>query len=187
MTAEEDKQFCEWMRRAQAGDEASYRTLLIELSKFLEIYFTRRLFDSSMVSDLVQESLISIHKSRHTFSQDANFSPWFYAIAHNRFVDFIRKNKKIGIQVQWEGTENDGEGELEDWCGSQGVHFDLEETLKLLSEKERDVLLLVKVEGLSIKETAQRTGLSEANIKVIVHRSIKKMKERVNRMRYEKD
>lgn len=188
MTAEEDERFCELMKKSQSGHEESYRLLLLEASKHLEAYYHRRLFDSSMVMDLVQETLISVHKSRHTFSHNVKFSPWFFAIAHYRLVDFIRKNKRAKFHVPLADIENDiNENELENWDTNKDVVFELEETLKLLNERERNILLLVKVEGLSIKETSEKMGLSEANIKVIVHRSIKKIKERINGLQHEKD
>jgi RNA polymerase sigma-70 factor (ECF subfamily) len=181
MTVEEDEIFCDLMRKSQQGHEESYKKLLTEASRHLEAYFTKRLFDSSMILDLVQETLISIHKSKHTFTQDAKFSPWFFAIAHNRFVDYIRKNKKMTVQL------TDPHEDVEEWINDQQTVFDMEESLNHLSERERDILLLVKVEGLTIKETSLKLGLSEANIKVIIHRSIKKIKERLNRYQYEKD
>jgi RNA polymerase sigma-70 factor (ECF subfamily) len=179
MTADEDKAFCELMRKSQQGHEASYRLLLEKASNQLETYFSKRIFDSSMVSDLVQETLISIHKSRQTFLKDAKFSPWFYAIAHNRYVDFIRKNKKFKVQIQ------SAQEDSNDYSNNR--EFDMEESLNHLSDRERDILLLVKVEGLSIKETSSKLGLSEANIKVIIHRSIKKIRERLIGNRNEKD
>lgn len=179
MIAAEDEEFCELMRKSQQGCEMSYRVLLQKASKQLEIYFSKKIFDSSMILDLVQETLISVHKSRHTFIQDAKFSPWFYAIAHNRYVDFIRKNKKLSFQFP--NALDDSE-----YFSDEGA-FDMEESLNHLSERERDILLLVKVEGLTIKETSSRVGLSEANIKVIVHRSIKKIRERLNGSKHEKD
>lgn len=176
MTPEEDEYFCELMLKSQNGDEGAYTVLLKECSAFLERYFKRRLWDFTHVQELVQESLISIHKSRHTFLPGSKFYPWFYAIAHYRYVDFVRKNKVREMPVAEENRETSVE-----------LDFDLEGSLDTLEKRDKEILLLVKVEGLSVREASQKFGLSEANVKVIVHRSLKKLKEQLKGIINEKN
>jgi len=67
----------------------------VEVSVLLRSYFKKKIFDTNSVEDLLQETLLSIHKSRHTYFPDRPVGPWFYAIAQYRMIDFFRKQKKF--------------------------------------------------------------------------------------------
>src|SRR5882762_7992681 len=79
------------------GDAASHKELLERLSSQLRTYFKGQLgrFNRSPVEaeDLVQEALIAIHTRRHTYDPSQLFTPWAYAIARYKFVDYLRRTK----------------------------------------------------------------------------------------------
>src|SRR5712671_3664131 len=79
------------------GDAAAHKTLLERLSSQLRAYFKRQLgrFNRSPVEaeDLVQEALIAIHTRRHTYDPSQLLTPWVYAIARYKFLDYLRRSK----------------------------------------------------------------------------------------------
>lgn len=73
-----------WMARAQAGDGEAYRLLLDSVAADLRGFFRRRVRETQEVEDHVQETLLTLHRARHTYDPSRAFEPWLYAIARNR-------------------------------------------------------------------------------------------------------
>jgi RNA polymerase sigma-70 factor (ECF subfamily) len=157
-----------------AGDVAAHKTLLTILSSHLRAYFKRQLAGAGRgateAEDLVQEALIAIHTHRHTYDPAQLFTPWVYAIARYKFLDYLRRMKASIRDVPIDAAE-----ELmaqDDLAGVESA-YDLERLLAGLSGKARQAIQLVKLEGLSVGEAAARSGMSEAAVKVSVHRGLK--------------
>jgi RNA polymerase sigma-70 factor (ECF subfamily) len=74
------------------GDAAAHRALLERLSSQLRAYFKGQLNRIGRgpveAEDLVQEALIAIHTRRHTYDRSQLFTPWVYAIARYKFLDY---------------------------------------------------------------------------------------------------
>src|SRR6266699_5162168 len=77
------------------GDATAHRTLLERLSNQLRGYYKGQLNRIGRgpveAEDLVQEALIAIHTRRHTYDLSQPFTPWVYAIARYKFVDYLRR------------------------------------------------------------------------------------------------
>lgn len=156
------------------GDARAHRALLTGLSSHLRAYFKGRLArigrSAADAEDLVQETLMAIHTRRQTYDRMQLLTPWVYAIARYRLVDFLRRIKAsikdvpIGEDVQLFAQDDAGAVESE---------LDLERLLAQLSPKARHAIQLVKLEGLSASEAAARTGSSPSAIKVSVHRGLR--------------
>jgi RNA polymerase sigma-70 factor, ECF subfamily len=84
------------MRRAQDGDSDAYSRLLEECASLLRAFIRVRLKNTEHTEDVVQETLISIHRGRHTYDPIRPFAPWMYAIAAHRVTDSQRKSLRIG-------------------------------------------------------------------------------------------
>src|SRR5437879_9181161 len=80
------------------GDAIAYKMLLERLSSQLRAYFKGQLNRLNRgpveAEDLVQEPLIAIHTRRHTYDRSQLFTPWVYAIARYKFVDYLRRIKQ---------------------------------------------------------------------------------------------
>ncbi|HET6970782.1 MAG TPA: sigma-70 family RNA polymerase sigma factor, partial [Phenylobacterium sp.] len=83
------------MRRAQAGEAAAWRELLSELAERLAVYFGRRLSQdhAADLEDLVQETLLAIHRRRATYDPGQPFTAWAYAVARYKLIDYLRSDK----------------------------------------------------------------------------------------------
>ena len=159
------------MLASQAGDAQAHRKLLEELSGYLRAYFKRRLFRNDQpAEDLVQETLLAIHTHRHTYNPERPFTPWVYAIARYRLIDYLRATKAsagdVPIEEASEVVAHDDHEESES-------AFDLAKLMARLPPRTRDAIQSVKVEGMSVKETAARTGMSESAVKVSIHRGLR--------------
>jgi RNA polymerase sigma-70 factor (ECF subfamily) len=156
------------------GDAAAHKALLERLSSQLRSYFKGQLgrFNRGPVEaeDLVQEALIAIHTRRHTYDPSQLFTPWVYAIAHYKFVDYLRRTKSSINDLP---IEDAGGIAAQDDSAHVESTLDLERLMAGLSPNMRQAIQYVKLDGLSVSEAAARSGMSESNVKVSVHRGLK--------------
>lgn len=161
-----------------AGDEAAYRCFLTELSAHLRAFLRKRLIRlPDEVEDLVQESLLAIHNQRHTYDAGQPVSAWVQAIARYKLVDLLRR--RAGHERLNEPL--DDEAELFSSADSEAAEArrDLDKLLADLPDQLRLPIVHTKLEGLSVKEAAELTGMSESAIKVGVHRGLKALAAKI--------
>ena len=160
------------------GDAGAYHDFLKVLTGHLRAYFRRRLFQRpDDVEDLVQETLLAVHNKRHTSDADQPLTAWIHAIARYKFIDLLRAHS----------AREDLNDPLDDelLLFSEMTHDafeakkDVEKLLMELPERQRLPIVHVKLEGLSVAETANRTGMSESAIKVGIHRGLKALAEKI--------
>ena len=158
------------------GNETAYRALLMKLSDQLRPYFRRQLgrINRGQVEaeDLVQEALIAIHTRRHTYDRSQLFTPWLYAIARYKFIDYLRRTRASIKDVPIEEVP---EMEARDDSANVESTLDLDQLLTEIPPKARRAIQCVKLDGLSVRETAELTGMSESAVKVSVHRGLRSL------------
>ena len=156
------------------GDDDAHKLLLTRLSAYLRGYFKGQLARVGRgpddAEDLVQETLIALHLRRHTYDRAQPLTPWVYAIARYRLVDFLRRTKAASQDVPVE--EGAGVFATDDVAGIDS-RLDLARLLAQLAPKMRQAIQFVKLDGLSVGEAATRAGMSPSAIKVSVHRGLK--------------
>jgi len=165
------------MQQAQGGDAAAYRRLLGEMTPVLKSFLRTRFFNASHIDDIVQEILLAVHTARHTYRPEQPFRHWMFGIARHKMIDYMRKQ---GRQSANEISDDefvtfmaDGANNPEEALSAK----DLQQALKALPDKQRQVLLMTKVQGHSMAETGKKLGMSETAVKVTAHRAYKKLKE----------
>lgn len=156
------------------GDAASHKALLKKLSAYLRAYFKRQLLrvdrGPADAEDLVQETLISLHSRRHTYDRSQLLTPWVYAIARYKLIDYLRRTRAAARDVPVEEADEVFSG---DDASTVESGIDLEKLLARLTPKTRQAIQFVKLDGLSVSEAAARSGMSQSAIKVSVHRGLR--------------
>ena len=157
----------------QRGDAVAYADFLRETASVLRPFFRRRLAHyPDDVEDLVQETLLAMHNKRDTYDPGQPVMPWMFAIARYKLVDLLRA--RAGREALHDPIDEDRE-ELASEAGAaaQEARRDLAVLLAELPDKQRLPIQYVKIEGVSVAEAAQRTGLSVSAVKIGVHRGLK--------------
>jgi RNA polymerase sigma-70 factor (ECF subfamily) len=156
------------------GDAAAYRELLTRLSANLRGYYKGRLArigrGAAEAEDLTQEALMAIHTRRHTYQPDAPLLPWVHAIARYKLIDYLRRTRITAADLPIKDAENFLA--QDDHVGAESA-YDLKRLMNELPEKMRRAIQLVKLDGLSVAEAAHRSGMSESDVKISVHRGLK--------------
>jgi RNA polymerase sigma-70 factor (ECF subfamily) len=176
------------MRKAQDGDSASYTLLLtkvqVMLKGFVDNSFNRLgLKNFGGQEDVIQEVLLAIHSKRASFDESQFFLPWMYAIARYKVIDYFRKNKKnvysaVSLSVSLE-TEDEIMAFDIAVITDFGVQYDVDKLCQMLPTKQREILVMMKIDGLSIQEVEAKTGYKASDIKVNVHRALKFLQEKM--------
>jgi RNA polymerase sigma-70 factor (ECF subfamily) len=149
----------------QKGDHAAYERFLTEASVVLRRFLIRRMKNPEIAEDVLQDALLAIHKARHTYLPGRPVGPWMYAITNHRMMDFYRWHRKVeAVEVMLAEDVHDRSDE-ENTRGRS-----IREALRGLPEKQRQVIKMLKVQGLSVKEVAVLTGMSESSVKVTAFR-----------------
>jgi RNA polymerase sigma-70 factor, ECF subfamily len=167
LDSETDKKLAGLLVEAQRGDKVAYEQFLIEASVILRGYLRRRM-EYEMVEDVVQDTLLSIHRFLHTYLPSRPVGPWIYAICSNRMVDFYRCKRRI--QLVESGIDLDGQAEVGTARSGESTLGNAIDALKKLPDRQRRIISLLKIEGLSVKEVAIQTGMSESSVKVTAFR-----------------
>lgn len=164
------------MLRGLDGDNAAQAELLSQLSRYLRAYFARRLGPGATdIEDLVQEALLAVHLKRDSYDRRQPFTPWAYGVARYKLLDHFRR---VGSRAET-ALEDADVLFADDDATPREARRDLGRLLQALPERQRNLVLDVKVTGLSIDEASRKSGMSPSAVKVAVHRAVQAMARRV--------
>ena len=156
------------MVAAQNGHGGAYRRLLGELPEWLTRYFQRRLPPGD-VDDAIQETLLAVHRRRHTYDPQYPLGPWLAATAKNKWGDQLRSPARRPVD---ELPDDMAVGDHEASVVSSSV---LASLLDELRPTQAQAILLVKLQGYSIEDASGQTGLSPSAVKMNIHRGLARL------------
>lgn len=168
--------------RGLDGDADAYRSFLQALTRHLRGFLRKRIPQyRDDVEDLVQEILLAVHNARHTYRPDEPLTAWLHAIARYKLMDFFRSRAR-------RESLNDPLDDYADLLANTDdepaqARHDIGKLLEHLPDKQRLPIVHMKLEGLSVTETARLTGLSESAVKVGVHRGLKALSALIRGLR----
>ena len=117
--------------------------------------------------DICQETFISVYKNLSKFREESNIYTWIYRIAINKTYDFFKK-RKLEFEI------NDDVLSL-----PEDINFDtkviLEEKLKLISEREKEIVVLKDIYGYKLKEIAEMKNMNLSTVKSVYYKALKDM------------
>lgn len=163
------------MRRAQQGDIESYTGLLKTITPVLRAFVVPRLGSVADAEDVVQNILLAIHRSGHTYDSDRPFKVWMFAIARHCLNEHLRKVYRRGRMPEINLDALAEEISAGDVTETRDRREYLYRILKILPERQRKIVVMMKIEGLSAEETAAALKMSVSAVKVAAHRAYKKL------------
>jgi RNA polymerase sigma-70 factor, ECF subfamily len=157
----------------QQGDSSAATVLVCRLSPQLYRFFLMQYISRRHADDLLQETWLRIHEVRHTYRRGQPVLPWLYAIARNIRVDHYRRAHRAESR----------EEPLE--AGSGVAHAeqdasrtpDLDALLARLPDSQREVIVMLKVSGMSLEEVARATSSSVGSVKQKAHRAYETLRK----------
>jgi RNA polymerase sigma-70 factor (ECF subfamily) len=183
----------ELVQRTKAGELDAFEALTTRYEQRVYSLALRMLRQEQDAEDVTQQTFLSALENLKGFRGEASFATWLFRIATHAALKVIRKRKgleTVSLEAATEGTDSvdaiphpefiaDWRQSPEQLVQKNEIRRLLDEALARLDEKHRIVFLLRDVEGLSIKETADTLGLSEANTKVRLLRARLQLREQL--------
>jgi RNA polymerase sigma-70 factor (ECF subfamily) len=166
------------MRAAQAGDRAAYERLLREIMPLVRALSRRRCRNPADVEEVVQDTLLTVHRVRHTYDPDRPFGAWLAAIAARRAIDLLRRRQRVStfetadpdlVETFSGAAAND---ELEAMHSAEEVAH----LLRQLPARQREALERLKLQQMSVAQAARASGQSAGALKVNAHRALKALR-----------
>ena len=163
------------MEQVMQGNLHQASVIFENYNKKLYSFFVRLTYNSDLSHDLTQNVFLRMLKYRKSYKQGSKFRPWIYQIARNVLTDHFRKSK---WSSDYEDLEQAGKIPQEDHLDVQLTDQEqiLHKSLLMLPEDQREVLVLSRFQEMKYEEIAQITNTTVANIKIKVHRAIKKLR-----------
>ncbi len=164
------------MARAQDGDRAAYAALLAAILPAVRARCRRILYDASEAEDAAQDVLLTVHRMRHTYDPARPFRPWLAAIVQARIVD---RQRSLVRRAGREQPLPDSDVTFAAPAANHDEttdHARLHQAIAALPAAERQAVRLLKLEELSLKKAALRTGVSITALKVASHRAVRRLR-----------
>ncbi len=162
------------MVRYQNADRAAADQLVRMVTPLLFGFLSGPTHSRAVTEDLVQECWLRIHKSRHTYRPAEPVLPWIFAIARHTGLDGYRRRRRVEsreivVEHLPERSENPATpgAELKDELGRY---------LDQLPDSQKEVVLMLKVTGMSLEEVAGATGSTVGAVKQKAHRAYEKLR-----------
>ncbi len=170
----QSKRWQRLMIAAQAADPRAYAEFLQAVTPFIRVIARRYHRDGGTVEDIVQESLVSIHRMRSTYEPGRAVEPWIAAIAKARAIDALRartRRQRLEAPASDDIIANipDTQRSASDARDAQAT---VAEAMAALPPAQRAAVRLLKIEELSLKEASDASGLSVPALKSSLHRAM---------------
>ena len=166
------------VERARAGDAQA-------LAQLYDLYFPRiyryihaRTGSATDAEDITEETFLHMLSGIGDFQwRQAPFAAWLFRIAHNQVISHVRKNGARRYEAPLTESMVDT---TPDPLTQVETRLSFEEVLKaanLLSNAQREVILLRFAVGLPVSDTAHALGKTAGNVKVLQHKAIVRLQK----------
>ena len=165
------------MLRYRDGDVAAFETLYKRHNDAVYRYLLRLCQHRDTAEDIFQEVWGKIIKARESYRPTAKFTTFLYRVAHNCFIDHIRRNKRHSQMLVVEPDNQPDPGELPEMHTERSLaRRRLLEALQQLPYEQRDVFLLREEAGFNLEQIASITGTNRETAKSRLRYAINKLR-----------
>ena len=131
--------------------------------------------DSQLVDDLIQDTLERAVKYQHQWQEDTDLRAWLFTIMHNHFANQYKRKqnspKFVKLLNQGDTIANSEKAETSLYLR------DLESALKQLNEQQREIIVLVIIEGMSYKEVSNVLSIPVGTVMSRLSRARQQLQE----------
>jgi RNA polymerase sigma-70 factor (ECF subfamily) len=160
------------MERYAGGDSAAFAQVYDALAPRLYGYLLRQTRDRARAEDLLQQTMLHIHRARDRFIAGAEVRPWAFAIARRLLVDEIRRGRRVILSDDGDPDLGVSDRPMADEVVQAGeLALRIQVILAKLPTSQRAAFELIKQEGLTVAEAAQVLGTTVAAVKLRAHRA----------------
>jgi RNA polymerase sigma-70 factor (ECF subfamily) len=162
-----------------AFDRTTFDRLVLEHLPAAQRFAIRLTGDANAAEDLMQDALLKAHRSWQTFRGESRFQTWLFQIVVNCFRDGLGRddpNSPLDESVEDARVVEPAQSlqgcELGELIGKE---------VSSLPPRQREVVVLVTYEDLSIREVAGMLSLSEQNVRTNLHYAREALRRRLRK------
>lgn len=175
-TEEEKNRDIELVSKVVEGDEQALRLLIDTYAPPVYRFLSRLINDRAVADDLTQETFIKVWKNISRFNKNKTLRPWIFRIARNSAFDFLRKKRSTPFSRLTESEFFWVDSLAYDKEPTEvAIHTEnakrIHELLRLLSEKDREILIMHYLDELSGREISEIIDLPYETIKTRLRRA----------------
>jgi RNA polymerase sigma-70 factor (ECF subfamily) len=175
-----------------AGDVDAFDTLFQRYHARVRAVCLRYVGDEALAEDLVQETFYNVIRALARVDHTFNFGAWVHRIAVNICQDELRRRNRRAIHIDQGGgdpeeamlriADNDRSGHPEAALEMTTLRQLVWDVAKKLPERQRMVLTLRELQGLSYASIARVMGITDAAVETLLHRARKRFKQEYMRL-----
>jgi RNA polymerase sigma factor (sigma-70 family) len=167
----------EYIRKVLQGDSRAFRYFIDKYRNLAYSLAISVVKNSAIAEEVTQDAFVNAYKFLYQFEERAKFSTWLYKIVMNEALKRV-KRKTLDYCKDIEEI-HDAEishlNESIDTLGDEDQRYYINRALERLSPNDSLVLRLFYLHENNLREIQEITGLTETNIKSILHRARKRM------------
>ena len=173
----------ELVRAVLEGDATAYRGLVEKYQNRVYHMVYGMLRNREDAKDITQEAFVKAYDKLESFRLDSSFYTWLYRIAHNRAIDFIRKQKRRK-QTSFEEEIAKRDAAIAEIHHQDSPRRTIErrelydrimDAMDQLPPEQKQVVLLRELEGLAYKEIAEVMDIPEGTVMSRLYYARKKL------------
>ena len=180
MTEVSEKKIIE---KVLGGDANAFEELVLKYEKTVYNLALRMVGDRDDAFDMTQEAFIKAYGSLSSFRGDSKFSVWIYRITTNVCLDFLRsKSRKQQVSLTVSDDDEDAQLDIPDPKADPEQQLikkismqSVEEGLQTLPDKQRQILVMRELGGMSYAEIGKALSIEEGTVKSRIFRARKRL------------
>lgn len=183
MSDEMESRLAPLMRAAQDGDAASYQALLRGCIPVITAIARQHRLPPDQVDDVVQDTLMTLHRARATYDPSLRFLPWLRSIAQHRTIDLQRRRGRQGSREVHDPAAYEAHADL---AADATERIDGKERGRALRAEvsklpagQRQAVERLALGGQNLDQAAAETGRKKVALKVNLHRAIQALRIRM--------
>lgn len=161
------------LRAANRGDARAYAGFLQAVTPIVRGIARSRAsgLGAETIEDVVQETLLALHRKRHTWREDMAVRPWLYAIVRYKVVDALRaRGRRVNLPI-----EDFAEILAAEPPPDPLERRDTERALGRLDPRAARIVRAIGLDGSSVADTARSLGMTDGAVRVALHRALKRL------------
>lgn len=172
-----------WMAAAQAGDRRAYERVLADSVALIRAVARRQGVGTDALDDVVQETLLTVHRVRHTYDAARSYDAWLGAIAGRRAIDVLRSHgrrdrRELHDEIALDQHPDRDDASVDAERRQQARR--LREAIAQLPPGQREAVEQLGLREQSLAEAAAHTGRNTGALKVNLHRALKALRGRLH-------
>lgn len=168
----------ELVDKIKQNDSGAFRLLFDRYFQVLLTVAINLLRDVNSAKDIVQEVFFQLWKKRATINILSNVEGYLKRATVNRSLTYIKSKKKV-TTLEYAHNEASKQVEGQQLLEAQDVNEVIQATLDQLPERCRTIFVMKRIEGMSLKEIAEKLDISPKTVENQITKALKVLKEAV--------